>query len=65
MSPKREEGVWGVLANECSCAHGAQINLGDLTPYLTYASTLFVVNTDLDPGISLKPDPDLAGAESG
>ncbi len=27
----------GVLANEYSCAHGAQINLGDLTPYLTYA----------------------------
>jgi hypothetical protein len=25
----------GVLTNECSCA---QINLGDLTPYLTYDS---------------------------
>jgi hypothetical protein len=25
-----------VLANECSCAHGAQINFGDLTPYWTY-----------------------------
>jgi hypothetical protein len=23
-------------ANEYSCAHGAQINFGDLTPYLTY-----------------------------
>jgi hypothetical protein len=22
--------------NEFSCAHGAQINFGDLTPYLTY-----------------------------
>ncbi len=32
MSPKRREGG----ANEYSCAHGAQINFGDLTPYLTY-----------------------------
>ncbi len=29
----------GVSANEYSCAHGAQINVGDLTPYLTYAKT--------------------------
>jgi hypothetical protein len=29
-------GGCGVLANEYSCAHGAQINFGDLTPYLTY-----------------------------
>jgi hypothetical protein len=27
----------GASANEYSCAHGAQINFGDLTPYLTYA----------------------------
>jgi hypothetical protein len=26
-----------VSANEYSCGHGAQINLGDLNPYLTYA----------------------------
>jgi hypothetical protein len=26
----------GVSANEYSCAHGAQINFRDLTPYLTY-----------------------------
>jgi hypothetical protein len=26
----------GVSANEYSCAHGAQKNYGDLTPYLTY-----------------------------
>jgi hypothetical protein len=26
----------GVSANEYSCAHGAQINFGDPTPYLTY-----------------------------
>jgi hypothetical protein len=25
----------GVSANEYSCAHGAQINYGDLSPYLT------------------------------
>jgi hypothetical protein len=25
-----------VLANEYSCAHGAQINFGDPAPYLTY-----------------------------
>jgi hypothetical protein len=40
MSPNA--GVWGggycrASANEYSCAHGAQINFGDLTPYLTYA----------------------------
>jgi hypothetical protein len=26
----------GVSASEYSCAHGAQINIGDLTSYLTY-----------------------------
>ncbi len=28
----------GVSANEYSCAHGAKINFGDITPYLTYAA---------------------------
>jgi hypothetical protein len=28
-------GGYGVSANELSCAHGAYINFGDLTPYLT------------------------------
>jgi hypothetical protein len=28
--------VWGVTANEYNCAHGAQINFENLTPYLTY-----------------------------
>jgi hypothetical protein len=39
MSQNAEGGlrVAGVSANEYSCAHGAQINSGDLTPYLTYA----------------------------
>jgi hypothetical protein len=31
------EGGCGVSANEYSFTHGAQINFGDLTPYLTYA----------------------------
>jgi hypothetical protein len=30
-----EEGSCGVSANEYSCAHGAQINFGDLSSYLT------------------------------
>jgi hypothetical protein len=30
---ERGGGVCGVSANEYSCAHGAQINFGDLTPY--------------------------------
>jgi hypothetical protein len=42
MSPNAGGRGWGVAgcgvsANEYSCAHGAQINLADLTPYLTYA----------------------------
>jgi hypothetical protein len=44
----REEGEsCGVSANEYSGTHGAQINFGDLTPYLTYAperSLIFLVN---------------------
>jgi hypothetical protein len=34
MSPNAGgRGSCGVSANEYSCTHGAQINLGDLTPY--------------------------------
>ncbi len=33
---RREGGSCEVLANEYSCTHWAQINFGDLTPYLTY-----------------------------
>jgi hypothetical protein len=33
-----EGGSWGISSNEYSCMYtGAQINFGDLTPYLTYA----------------------------
>jgi hypothetical protein len=37
MSPNVGRG-WGcgVSAKEFSCTHKAQINFGDLTPYLTY-----------------------------
>jgi hypothetical protein len=41
LAPKcKGERGWGVSgsANEYSCAHEAQINFGDLTPYLTYAN---------------------------
>ncbi len=34
--PQCGEGSCVFSANEYSCAHGAQINFGDLTPYLTY-----------------------------
>ncbi len=37
MSPNAGGGgSCGVSANECSWVHGAQINFGDLAPYLTY-----------------------------
>jgi hypothetical protein len=39
MSPNAGGGggvAGGVPAIENSCAHGVQINFGDLTPYLTY-----------------------------
>jgi hypothetical protein len=32
----------GVSANEYSCAHGAQINFGDLTPFLTYGADIYL-----------------------
>ncbi len=36
MNPNAEGGSCGVSANEYSCTQGAQINFGDLNPYLTY-----------------------------
>jgi hypothetical protein len=41
MIPNAGGGSCGISANEYSCAHGAQINFEDQTPYLTY---------DVDPG---------------
>ncbi len=38
MSPNAGGGGCGVSANKYSCAHGAQINFGDPTPYLTYGT---------------------------
>ncbi len=46
MSPKAGAGRGGRLgasANEYSCAHGAQINFGDLTPYFNYVMSVFIV----------------------
>ncbi len=40
------EGGYGVSANEYSRAHGAQINWGDPTPYLTYDDKLFNLSFD-------------------
>jgi len=34
----KEEGGSGVSDNEYSCAHGAQINFEDLTPYFAYGT---------------------------
>ncbi len=42
-----EGGSCGVSANEYSCTHGAQINFGDLTPYLTYAEPYRRANSPL------------------
>jgi hypothetical protein len=43
----RGRGVFGVSVNEFSCAHGVQINLGDLTPYLTYGQSIFEGRTKM------------------
>ncbi len=62
MSPNAGgvEGVCGVSANEYSCSHGAQINFGDLTLYLTYARVSFTKNDgnfleQEGPGLWAKP----------
>jgi hypothetical protein len=36
-------GIAGVAANKYSCAHGAQINFKDLTPFLSYGRRLPVL----------------------
>jgi len=43
----RGGGGCGVSANANSCAHGAQMNFGDLTPYLTYVFILSFVHNIL------------------
>jgi hypothetical protein len=35
--------LMNVLAKEYSCNHGAQINFGDLTPYVTSASKVIKI----------------------
>ncbi len=52
MSPNaggRGGGGCEVSANEYSCAHGTQINFGDLTTYLTYGPGQKVPQPDRDP----------------
>jgi hypothetical protein len=42
------------MNNEYSCAHGAQINFEDLTPYLTYApNTLLQPRQQIAPAFAL------------
>ncbi len=44
----------GVLANECSCAHGAQIKFGDQTPYLTYGYAYNLPGSDREEGRTIR-----------
>jgi hypothetical protein len=61
MSPNSGGGGCGISANEYSCAHGAQINFGDLTSYLTYANDFSLTKNDGNlleqegPGLRAKP----------
>ncbi len=59
--PKCGGGVgYGALANEHSCAHGAQINFGDLTPYLTYGNVALLLSFyDKQFSAKAKPPPPL------
>ncbi len=34
-----------LMSNENSCAHGAQTNFGDLTPYLTFGGKTLLAET--------------------
>jgi hypothetical protein len=45
-------GGCGGTANEYSCAHGAQINFGDPTTYLTYSMMVSIHGTDMNLKIS-------------
>ncbi len=45
-------GGCGASANEYSCAHGAPINFGDLTPYITYGISCHLVTLQLADNIS-------------
>jgi hypothetical protein len=44
MSPNAGGGGCGFSANEYSCAHGAQMNFGDLTPDLTLLYVTYLPN---------------------
>jgi hypothetical protein len=56
----------GVSANEYSCTHGAQVNLGAVTPYLTsmaggVCGAVPDAGSDLPPGRGGHPPPSSAG----
>jgi hypothetical protein len=48
-------GCCGVSANKYSCAHGAQINIGNLTSYLTYGLHVRLFNRKVGPIIEAFP----------
>jgi hypothetical protein len=52
IGPNAGRGGRGVSAKDYSCAHGAQINFGNLTPYLTYVLYTWCVYTKLGKNIS-------------
>jgi hypothetical protein len=45
--------MWGSLS-QYSCPHEAQINFGDLTPYLTFASSTLEIHLGLGPAVKRK-----------
>jgi hypothetical protein len=45
-----------VSANEYSCVHGAQINYGDLSPYLTFV-LMALVQRRVHPGSLIRIEP--------
>jgi hypothetical protein len=54
-------GVSAKMSTASSCAHGAQIKFGDLTPYLTYGSSSRSVLVQGLAGRTLGPGPMSAG----
>ncbi len=52
----RGRGGCGVSDNKYSCAHGAQINFGDLIPYLTYDPLCHISADSVTPK-TLPPSP--------
>ncbi len=53
--PKCRGGGCGVSDNNYSCAHGVQINFGDLAPFLTYAIVHLQRTKTCRPGVLVNP----------